>query len=61
MNAQDGPTLGSITVLQQCVVCVGEREREGGKEGGREREREQGGSRISQGDTAEFLVSLFID
>ena len=59
MNAQDGPMLGSITVLQQCIVCVGEREREGRREG--EREREQGGSRISQGDTAEFLVSLFID
>ena len=56
--------LGSITVLQQCVVCVGEREGEGRREG--ENGRGSGGSgrrgsRISQGDIAEFVVSLFID
>lgn len=37
VNAQDGPMLGSITALQQCVVCVGEREREGRREGEREK------------------------
>lgn len=56
--------LGSITVLQQCVVCVGEREGEGRREG--EKGKGSGGSgrrgsRISQGDIAEFVVSLFID
>lgn len=36
--------LGSITVLQQCVVPVGKREREGRREGD-SGERERGGGR----------------
>lgn len=54
--------LGSITVLQQCVVCAEEREGEGRREGEKGKGSGGGqGSRISQGDIAEFVVSLFID
>lgn len=53
--------LGSITVLQQCVVRVGERERAGGREGDRgERERGRGREAGYAKGTMQFVVSLFI-
>ena len=51
--------LGSITVLQQCVVCAGEREGEGRREGEKGKGSGGGqGSRISQGCSVGELGSI---